>query len=151
MADASKDGWEGVAEYLAKDDGGAADAIRAMAKSQAEAAKQFCDMIFKHLQRAINSKGLMAEPEENNEFARLTALAKEMNLIGKDLVLPMIKGVENNNLAQEVAERAYRPDITEKELKLHAEIDRQIEKAIRRLVMIKEYKNHYCRKAINAT
>ena len=38
----------------------------------------------------------------------------------------------------------------ERELKLQADIDRRIEKALKRLVMIKEYKEFYLPKAIDA-
>ena len=50
---------------------------------------------------------------------------------------------EDYDLDRKGAERAYRPDILEKELKIHAEIDRRIDKAINHLVTIKEYKKHY--------
>ena len=38
----------------------------------------------------------------------------------------------------------------EKELKIQAEIDRRIEKAMKRLAMAKEFKRLYCPKSVNA-
>jgi hypothetical protein len=147
MADASSDGWEGVAKYLAKTDDGMADSIRAMAKAQADASKIICEIVLKHMKRATDSNGPRAEPKEDIEFERLSALAKEISFLGTELVRPMLHIVEKHVL--DSAERAYRPDVMEKELKLHAEIDRQIEKTLKRLVMIKEYKNFYRPKSID--
>ena len=76
------------------------------------------------------------------------ALAKELNLVGQSLV-PLLRSIEEHNLDQKAAAQAYRPDIMEKELKLHAEIDRRIEKAMRRLVQAKEYKEFYGAKSID--
>ena len=42
----------------------------------------------------------------------------------------MLHATEGFKLIQNVAAQAYRPDIGGKELKLHAEIDRRIEKAM---------------------
>ena len=60
----------------------------------------------------------------------------------------MLKTAEKQKLDQ--TERAYDQRIMESELKLQAEIDRRIEKALKRLVMIKEYKNLYVPKDIEA-
>jgi hypothetical protein len=49
-----------------------------------------------------------------------------------------------------VIEQAYLPNIIERELKVQAEIDRRIEKVLKRLVMIKEYKRLYGAKSVNA-
>ena len=65
-----------------------------------------------------------------------------------DLV-PLLRATEGSKLNQHVAEQAYRPDIMEKELKLHAEIDRRIEKAMIRLARAKEHKKFYGAKSID--
>jgi hypothetical protein len=124
-----------------------ADAVRGAAKSQCEAAKQVCDMIAKHVARICKAT---AESKQSDtiELEKLVALAKELNLTGKDLV-PWLRATEELNLDQHVAVQVYRPDIMEKELKLHAEIDRRIEKAMNRLVQAEEYKKFYGAKSID--
>jgi len=75
-------------------------------------------------------------------------LAKELNLVSKDLIVPLLHAGEKEKLDQ--VERAYLPDIMERESKIQAEIDRRIEKATKRLVMAKEYKRQYCALSVNA-
>ena len=107
-------------------------------------------MITKHIEHICKPDEATAESKQRNavEFEKLIALTKELNLAGKDLV-PWLRAIEELNLDQKVAEQAYRPDIMEKELKLHAEIDRRIEKAMKRLVQAKEYKKFYGAKSID--
>ena len=153
MATASSEGWKGVADYLAIGDGDRmADEMRAVAKAQTKAAQHVCDSICKHMERILKPDDAAAESNVGQaiDFEKMTTMAKELNLISKSLIVPVLHAIENQNLDQKVAERAYRPDIMEKELKIHAEIDRRIEKAIRRLVMVKEYKRQYCAKSANA-
>ena len=150
MAIAGSQGWKGVADYLTTGDGDRmADAAYVAAKSQSEAVKQVCDMIGKRIERICKTDEA-AEKKEGSvaELERLAALAKELNLVGQSLV-PLLRSIEEHNLDQKAAAQAYRPDIMEKELKLHAEIDRRIEKAMRRLVQAKEYKKIYGAKSID--
>jgi len=135
-ADASGDGWDSVA-----------DVTRAMAKSQIKAAEVACDLILKQLGERF------VRPDEANdsggiEFEKLTALAKEVNDFSKELIVPILHVVEKQKLDQ--IERAYNPDIMEQALKIHAEFDRRIEKALKRLVMIKDYKKFYVPKSVAA-
>ena len=91
-------------------------------------------------------------PDDSNgysqalEFEKLTVALKEYNLGFKDLASSLRRAGEQK-LAD--IEQAYFPDIMERELKIRAEIDRQIEKALKRLVMTKEYKRLYCAKSVN--
>jgi len=150
MAIAGSAGWKGVADYLTTGDGDRmAAAVYVAAKSQSEAVKQVCDMIGKRTERICKTDEA-AEKKEGSvaELERLAALAKELNLVGQSLV-PLLRSIEEHNLDQKAAAQAYRPDIMEKELKLHAEIDRRIEKAMRRLVQAKEYKKFYGAKSID--
>ena len=62
----------------------------------------------------------------------------------------MLGLIENYDLDQKVCERAYRPEVMERELKIRAELDKRIEKAIARLVTIKEYKKFYGANVIEA-
>ena len=124
-ADASSD-WDSVA-----------DEARAAAKSQLEAAKYVSHMIFEHMARIVKPDEAKTDSDAV-EFEKLTTLAKELNIISEGLVIPILKTAEKQKLDQ--TERAYSLGIMESELKLQAEIDRRIEKALKRLVMIKEYK-----------
>ena len=80
----------------------------------------------------------------------LILLAKKIDDVGKDVVVPLVRFTETYDVDQKIAERAYRPDLMEKELKILAQIDRQIAKAMDNLVRAKEYKKYYVRLAIEA-
>ena len=135
VTDASSD-WDSVA-----------DDARAAAKWQLKAAKHVSDMIFEYMARTVKPGQAKADSDAV-EFEKLTTLVKELSIISEGFVTPILKAAEKQKLDQ--AERAYNPGIMERELKLHAEIDRRIEKAMKRLVMIKEYKEFYVPKAIDA-
>jgi hypothetical protein len=62
----------------------------------------------------------------------------------------MLQLIETHDLDQKVCERAYRPEVMERELKIRADLDKRIEKAIARLVTIKEYKKFYGANVIEA-
>lgn len=136
VADTSSDAWDLIA-----------DDARAMAKSQMKAAQLACDMIGKHLERVFNPNEAFADSEAV-EVEKLTVLAKEVNIVSKELVVPILHAAEKQKLAQ--IERAYDPDVMERELKIQAEIDRRIDKVLKRLVMIKQYKEFYGIKAIDS-
>ena len=84
---------------------------------------------------------------ENEELERLIDLAKQVQAIGTNLVGPL-KLVENYDLEQGVFERAYRPEILERQLKIEAQIDKQIEKALARLANLKVFKQIYAAKEV---
>jgi hypothetical protein len=83
------------------------------------------------------------------DFDNLMCLLKEMNIFGAGLVVPALQADEKRRL--NAIEDAYQPQLLEKELKIQAEIDRRIEKTLKRLVMIKEIKRQYAAKAVNAS
>jgi hypothetical protein len=152
LTEASKGGWEGVAEYLSKSDNAdqLTDGVRAMAKDQATATRQLCNLLVKHLTEAVFPSAPNAGPKkEQIDIESLITLAKEVRIVGAEMVVPMMHAIESDHFRPNV-EQAYRPDILEKELKLHAEISRQIEKVVKRLVMLQEYKRLYSRKSIEA-
>ena len=82
------------------------------------------------------------------DFDKLNLLMKELNLVSTGFVVPSLQAVEQLKLDQ--IERAYQPHIMEKELKLQAEIDRRIEKVLKRLVIVKELKRQYPAKSVSA-
>ena len=65
-----------------------------------------------------------------------------------DVVFHRFCRTEEQRLDQ--IEQAYLPDIMERELKIRAEIGRQIEKALTRLARAKEHKRLYGAKSVNA-
>ncbi len=150
---ASNNGWQGVADYIASIQGdGTADSVRAAVKSQAEAAKFVYDRINEQVARIGKPDDATAGSKEKQSdaavLARLEALHKQVIERRNDLV-PLLSATEEFNLNQNVAAQAYRPDIMEKELKLHAEIDRRIEKAMIRLARAREHKKFYGAKSVD--
>jgi len=140
VADTSSDDWNLVA-----------DGARAAAKPQTEAARRICEMIWKYTERVCRPDESKADSQaviQAVEFEKLTVLAKELNLVSKELIIPLLHAAEKEKLDQ--VERAYLPDIMERELKIQAEIDRRIDKVWKRLVMTKEFKRLRCAKSVNA-
>ena len=146
LAAAGSDGWEGVARYLKKasgDDDSICDAIRAMAKVHVDAVTT----VLRQLTQSIGDESKKGDPAL---FEQLHSLSSGIEGIGKETVIPLLRIIETYNFDQKLAERAYRPDLMEKELKLLANVDRQIAKALESLVKAKEYKKFYGRPAIEA-
>jgi hypothetical protein len=81
----------------------------------------------------------------------LTELTSALTSIGTSVIIPVLKIIESQDIEQSVGERAYRPDIIERELKVVALIDRQIEKGLTQLVHLKEYKRAYKKKQISSS
>jgi hypothetical protein len=150
MAEAAKEGWRGVAEYLATSlDNSASDEIRAVTREHHKGIEHLANLIIKHSPEA--NSDVADEAKEQSKLAileKLIALTRVYSSIGKDSILPMFRLIEGRELDQKVAERAYRPDIMEKEMKLHAEIDRRIEKAMRAFVLAREIKKQYATKTV---
>lgn len=130
VSNTTNDGWDVIA-----------DLVRAAAKSQTEAAQRVCQQITDRVVKdETNAKSLV-------EFEGLNAFAKELSLVSKE-VIPLLHAVEKQKLDQ--IDRAYYPDITEKQLKVQADYGRQIERTIKRLVLLKDLKKYYCAKPVNA-
>jgi hypothetical protein len=146
LAEAGDDGWEGVARYLKKtsaDGDRVCDVARALANSHTKVVTKVLDEI----NQCIGDESKQKDPAV---LDNLILLAKKIDDVGKDVVVPMLRITETYDVDQKIAERAYRPDLMEKELKVLAHIDRQITKAMESLVRAKEYKKFYGRLAIEA-
>ncbi len=146
-------GWSGVADHLKANVGDGdrmCDAIRDMSKSHALAFGKACALMDQRLERVLAGK---SDPDskqsDSAELQQLIILAKELN-VTTDIVRDMLQLIENYDLDQKLSERAYRPEVMERELKIWAELDKRIEKAINRLVTIKEYKKFYGADVIEA-
>ena len=152
LADAGRSGWTGIAKHFesaAGDGDRMFEAIRAMARSHAATVGKVCSLIDEKA-ALISPRGSSADPagQEANEpdragFQSQIELVKELNVMNKEVIVPMLQLIENYDLDQKVCERAYRPDVMERNLKIEADIDKRIEKTITRLVAIKEYKKLY--------
>lgn len=98
VANTTSDGWNLLA-----------DTTLAAAKSQSEAAQAVCQQILKYTQRVV--EGEADAQSQPVEFERLNVLAKELNLVNKELIVPLLQAAEKEKLDQ--MERAYQPGITD--------------------------------------
>jgi hypothetical protein len=136
VPDASDGGWERIAD----------DHMRAMAKFQMKGMEGAREMISKQLERIFKPEE--AKDSKAIEYEKLAVLAKEVDTVSKLIVVPILHIAEKQKRDQ--FERAYNPDIMERVLKLQSEIDRRIEKVLKRLVMIKEFKRHYVAQSVDS-
>jgi hypothetical protein len=117
------------------------DASRSIVESHSEAAKIISDRIVEYLKRYVGTQGTGLPDSEVAEFQKFIGLGKEMQMLGKDLFAPIVRFAEERKLKH--VEQSFDPDLMERGLKIEAEIDRRIEKVLKRLVMIKHYKEIY--------
>ena len=136
VADASG-GWDSLT----------ADAVT-MAKSQLTAAQIACERISKTVQRVVSQPDKALDDSEAAEFDKLTTWTKQMTIISETLVIAILHITEKQKDDQ--IKRAYNPDIMERELKIQAEIDRRIDKVLKRLMMTKEYKKFHMAKSLDS-
>jgi hypothetical protein len=128
--------------------------VGAAAKAQSKAVEVGCAIIQKHLEQFYKPDEPKAKPDEAKadsqavEFDKICVLMKELNIVSTGFVVPSLQAAERLKLDQ--IERAYQPHIMEKELKIQAELDRRIEKGLKRLVMAKEFKRLYPAKSVKA-
>lgn len=87
------------------------------------------------------------EQKTTDKLADLTKLAKELQAVGTPIG-SLFRMIENGTVDDR--QSPYRADILEKELKIGGEIDKRIEKVMRRLVATKEYKRLYRAREIEA-
>jgi len=165
-----KGGWEAIADYLAPS-AQSADSLRALVCDSAnkclESSKYVTDRMAK-LAPMIGPPGDIAstpaskaaegsipsgatEPTSKasiDQMDGLIALLKMLQTCTEDLTSSLRRLEDNNG---RLCELAYHPEILERELKLHATIDKLIEKTMVRLVSTKEYKKMYCRKLVGTS
>jgi hypothetical protein len=191
LAKAGRDGWEGIADYLANSVQGAEttrESLRNVAKAYCEASATFSKGLQKQLQRALShdvvpcetpapggmpaldatpspdatpassgTRNAMPPPDatnqaselSNDQWERLILLAKEMNIYSR-AIAPLLSMIRNYDADEKLCERAYRPELMERELKICADIDKRIEKTLTRLAWLKDYKKLYGPKEVKA-
>jgi hypothetical protein len=159
-----RDGWEGIADHLAKplqaiED--LRDDMRDLNQACSKMMKQNCDAWTKEAIKAIASRKtkedgkqteetsppVSSNPNDKGGLEDLVLISNEMKVLAS-----AINGThrisESFVLNERPCERAYRPDVMERDLKIHAEIDKRIEKCMTRLVRLKEYKRMYAPKEV---
>ena len=122
------------------------DIAREATKSQHEVVRRASERMVKQAEQICKPNDPSAD-SQRVEFEKLNVLLGEYGVAFRDLV-SSFRRVEEQKLEQ--IEQAYRPHILEKELKIQAEIDRRIEKVLKRLVIIKELKRQYPAKSVSA-
>jgi hypothetical protein len=168
LCKAGQSGWSGVGEYLESisEVDGVSHALRGMAKSHASTLQSAFAKVNERLAKMEFSpvpqtgeqldkySELRSESQvrrTNDQLDALTELTNGLNAIGTSVIIPVLKMIENQDIEHSLAERAFRPDIIEREVKVSALIDKQIEKGLARLVHLKKYKRLYKKKQITAS
>jgi hypothetical protein len=155
LTDASRrDGWQGIADHFTKtldNNESARDAARSINKAFREMAVKSHELFTKHVQQTFAHGGTnqASVPSDTSGLEKLTAMMSEMRAWSNTLA-PALRIIENFCLDENPCEQAYRPDLLEKEQKVLADIDKRIDKAMARLVNLKEYKNLYGPKEVKA-
>jgi hypothetical protein len=142
MAKAGEQGWDGVGRYLDETSGKPerfSDHARAAAKAQSRAVICISEAIDKAMAPLAKGKG---SPDSRDKIKGLTHLAGIVNGFS-DHVVRALKYAEDYDLQQGPFQRAHRPDVLEKYSKIESHIDKQIDKALVRLVRLKEYDKMY--------
>ena len=123
-----------------------ADVIRGQGKLQTEAALIVTSSLTLQGKQFVNASPVQSA-SLRIEFDSLTIALKEFIVVYHNLA-QSYRRAEKHKLEQ--LAQYYYPDILEKELKLQAEFDRQIEKLMKRLVALKELKRFYATKSVKA-
>jgi hypothetical protein len=147
-------GWEGIAEHFAKtldNNESARETMRSINKDLREMVAPVHGLVFKRIQQMLAPDGTNQDSKQNAaaELEKLTVLMNEMKAAA-GVVGAALRVIESNCLDEKPCERAYRPDLMERDLKILADIDKQIDKTIVRLAQLKEYKRIYVTKEVKA-
>jgi hypothetical protein len=165
LTKAGERGWSGVGEYLESTLSKmetVRDAVGSMAKTQVKAVQTSLAKATETMARLESSPEAnekldgYGEARKEAQIARekeklevLRGLTNAMTDIGAGVVVPALKMLENQDVEEGIAERIFRPDVIEREVKVGALIDRQIEKGLAQLVHLKEYKRLYKKKQVS--
>jgi hypothetical protein len=161
LTKAGESGWSGVEEYLTSMPDkmqSVRDVFRRLAESHAAVLMSALEKASASLAKLEPSSteqsgekldrievGKEAREKRRNE--QLVALLEALNAIGAHIA-PVLNAIEARSFEESFAERIFRPDIIEKEVRVGALIDRQIEKGLAQLVHLKEYKRMYKKKQV---
>ena len=131
---AGQKSWAGMRKHLkckAKDGRMMSDLLNALFFEQtAEAAKALAELI---------QTGKLGDSETKTAETRKREANAFRNVV-KDFSLPLIEAYKDRSNAEDSLRRAYSPEYLEPIIRLEAMIDARIDKALARLVNLKEYK-----------
>jgi hypothetical protein len=138
-----RDGWNGIIDYIANTSHDTDASIRELLKAYSQAAKSAYARVSKETEKmlaadATNQKG----DQTTDKREALFGLPKELE-VSSALIGVLLRMIESGKLDQERWHSPYRAEVLEKELKIAGEIDKRIEKVMRRLALTKEYKRLY--------
>jgi hypothetical protein len=85
---------------------------------------------------------------QTEQLDALREVIKELKETDVRLLTPMQTMFDSQDFVQMAADRIFRPDLVEREVRIGALIDRQIEKGLTQLVHLKEYKRMYKKKQV---
>lgn len=168
-------GWVGIADHLAnsvQDAESVRAGVRDVVKAWAKAAGAVGNCVAKQIEltfapdappEAPTPAGPPASAAANgvppnasdvkgdlsyDQVEKLNTLLKQLQICSNQIA-PVLRTIEKGDLDASVCERAYAPEVLERELKLHADIDKRIEKTMSRLIELKEYKRMYTPKLVD--
>ena len=164
ITEAGKEGWQGVRNYLRDTNGGVdtmAMHIRAFSKAHLVALKNVMELIDKRIGQMLSAPGeykpKLRKIQQSDGYDLMETISAEVQFLGQlgenlrslgIRISEMLQQSEKHDLEQRPGERAYRPDVVERTVKVEAQIDKQIEKALARLANLKEYKRIYVPKTV---
>ena len=145
-----RDGWNGIIDYIANTSHDSDASIRELLKAYSQAAKSAYARVSKETEKmlaadATNQKG----DQTTDKREALFGLTKELE-VSSALIGVLLRMIESGKLDQERWHSPYRAEVLEKELKIAGEIDKRIEKVMRRLALTKEYKRLFRAREIEA-
>ena len=156
LTKAGERGWSGVGEYLESASTkmqGVSDGFRSMALSRAGILQSAYARISEKLAKPESTPAAPASenPDTNGDLRKelqARRATEQMDALIEALYSIGLKINEYQDIGESLAERVFRPDVIEREVKVGALIDRQIEKGLAQLVHLKEYKRLYKKKQV---
>jgi len=145
-----REGWKGIIDYIANASDDSNASIRELMKLYLEAAKRTYAFMSKETEKLMAADTANQKGEQTTDkLEALIRMLKELQVSGAPIGC-LLRMIENGQLDQERWHSPYRAEVLEKELKIAGEIDKRIEKVMRRLVATKEYKKLYRAREIEA-
>jgi hypothetical protein len=135
-----REGWDGIIDYIANTSHDSDASIRELLKAYSQAAKSAYAVVSKETEKMLAADATNQTGEQTTDKREfLFRLLKELEVSSAPIGI-LLRMIENGKLDQERWHSPYRAEVLEKELKIAGEIDKRIEKVMRRLALTKEYK-----------
>ena len=165
VSKAGESGWRGVGEYLQTTSDGM-EIVRELIRNAAVAYADTLQYVFAVVKSKVAKLDTPAPPadekldsyamsmkesllgRQTEQLDALREVIKELKETDVKLLTPMRTMFDSQDFVQTAADRIFRPDLVEREVRIGALIDRQIEKGLTQLVHLKEYKRMYKKKQV---